>query len=243
MKRGLKILVLLIFAAQIMAVADEEIPESFRNNNYYRESLRLANLARLAYAEGDYDASAAYSEEAIRYASLSDEYVQMRLKMWETDKAINAAAKRLDYASSINAASRYPAEYREAQAAYAEARSFRAAENWDEAIEAAHRVFAILAIIDGGAWTIAGGQTQLPAQYTVRAWGTFKDCLWNIAGRPWVYNDPFKWKILYEANKDKMPESDNPDLINLGMVLDIPCIKGELRQGMWEPGRSYAPLP
>jgi len=83
----------------------------------------------------------------------------------------------------------------------------------------------------------------LPAQYTVRTWSTFKDCFWNIAGRPWVYNDPHKWKILYEMNKSMLPDSNNPDLIEPGMVIDIPSIMGESRQGMWDPTRTYLPLP
>jgi nucleoid-associated protein YgaU len=221
------------------------VPLAIRNNNYYRESLRLTNLARLASEDGDYDSSISYSEEAIRYAELSDAFVKLRLKMWETDRAIYTAGRRLEYAASINAASRYPDEYREAQAAYGDARSFRAAESWDDAIEAARRVLAALSGINGGGAGLAGagaGSDTLPAQYTVRTWVTFKDCLWNIAGRPWAYNDPYKWKVLYEMNKDKLPESDNPDLIEPGMVLDIPSIKGEIRQGMWDPYKNYSPL-
>jgi len=236
MKYSPIILVFLLIGNVTMAAAQEtetNIPLTIRNNNYYMESLRLANLARLAYDDGDYDSSIGYSKEAIRYAELSDAYVKLRLRMWETDSAIYAAGLRLEYATSIKAASRYPEEYREAQAAYGEARSFRAAENWDDAIYAANRVLAALAYIDGKT------PEPLPSQYTVRSWSTFKDCLWNIAGRPWAYNDPYKWKILYDANKAKMPDAKNPDLIEPGMVLDIPSIRGELRQGMWNPGNTF----
>jgi nucleoid-associated protein YgaU len=58
-----------------------------------------------------------------------------------------------------------------------------------------------------------------------------------------VYNDPYKWVILYEMNKSRLPESDNPDIIEPGMVLDIPSIMGETRQGMWDPAKTYTPLP
>jgi nucleoid-associated protein YgaU len=155
--------------------------------------------------------------------------------MWEADKAIDAASKRLDYAFSINTQSKYPEEYREAQSYYATARAFRAAGNWDDAIEAANRVLAVLAYIDGKV------PEPLPAQYTVRTWTTFKDCFWNIAGRPWAYNDPNKWRILYEANKAKIPDSNNPDLIEPGMVMDIPSISGEYRIGMWSVVGTYLP--
>ena len=249
MNRSLIILALLLFGAQVLtAQSDAVVPMTIRNNNYYNESLRQANLARLAYDAGDFDASIRYSEEAMRYANLSDEYVNLRLKMWDVDKAIYAAGKRLDYAYTLNAPARFPLEYSNAQAAYAEARSFRTAEMWDEAIEAANRVLAILAYIDARPGEMAetgrtDGVSGLPAQYTVRTWESVKDCLWNIAGRPWVYDDPRQWRLLYEANKTKMPETDNPDLIHPGMVLDIPNIRGEMRQGMWDANTGYSPLP
>jgi len=243
MKYSPIILVLLLIGNLTLITAQQtgtNIPLSIRNNSYYMESLRLNNLARLAYADGDYDSSIRYSEEAIRYAELSDAYVKLRLRIGEVDKAIYAAGLRLEYAASINAASRYPDEYKEAQAAYGEARSFRLAESWDYAIEAANRVMAALSGIGMIGTEMA---EPLPAQYTVRTWSTFKDCFWNIAGRPWVYNDPQKWKILYEMNKSMLPDSNNPDLIEPGMVIDIPSIMGEARQGMWDPGKTYLPLP
>ena len=81
-----------------------------------------------------------------------------------------------------------------------------------------------------------------PARYTVRSWRVSRDSLRNIAARSWVYNDPGKWEILYNANKSRMPNPNNPNLIVPGMVLDIPSIKGEVRQGMWEANRSYPTL-
>lgn len=246
MKRNLLILLVLLLGIQMMAIAaasDDEIPLIFRDNRFYNESLRLSNLARLAFDAGDYDASTRYSEEAIRYAELSDEFVRMRLKAWETDKALTAAGKRLDYATTVNAARRYPTEYGQARTAFSDARNYRAVQSWDEAIESANLVLAILAFL--GPETGSSGEEgpySLPSQYVVRTWSDFRDCLWNIAARPWVYNDPFKWKLLYDANKSKMPENGNPDLIHPGMILDIPSLKGETRQGTWDVGRSYSPL-
>ena len=206
----------------------EEIPQNIRNNQYYLESLRLSELAQDSYDYGDYDVSANYAEEAIRYAQLSDEYVALQLKIKETNDAIAAAKQRLDWAGSSGAAKQYPAEYSEAEGYYNASLSFRSAEEWDNAIISANKVVELLAYIQapGGA---------LPAQYTVRTWESFRDCLWNIAGRSWAYGDPFKWKIIYNANKSKLSQPDNPDLIEPGMVLDIPSIKGETRQGMWRP--------
>jgi len=244
--------ILLVFGTQAVfgqaAPANTDVPASIRNNKYFVESVRLTNLAQKAFDDGDYDASTQYSEEAVRFAYLSDDFVRLQLKIRETDNAIAAARKRLDYAASVNAATRYPAEYSLSQTAFAEARSLRAAEKWDDAIAAANRVLSILAFITGEpprqaasapAQVTAPPPTQLPAQYTVRLWSSFKDCLWNIAGRPWVYNDPYQWRRIYDANKSKMPQPDNPDLIEPGMVLDIPSIRGEVRQGMWDANKIY----
>jgi chromosome segregation ATPase len=148
------------------ASTEQEIPENIRNNEYFIESQRLLALAQESYDEGDYDAATEYSEEAARYAQLSDEYIARQ----------------------------------------------------------------------------TGAGDALPATYTVRAWDAAADCFWNIAGRPWVYNDPYKWRTLYEANKAKLAEPNNPNLIDPGIVLDIPAIKGETRRGEWVSGKTYTPL-
>jgi len=247
MKRGLifiSVIILLLGSQTIFAAtSDSEIPGGIRNNRYFLESVRLANLAEKAFEEGDYDASSRYSQEAVRYAELSDEFVRLQLKIRETDDAIAAARRRMDFAASVNASTRYSEEYGRAQVAFAEARAFRASERWDDAITAANRVMAALAYISAESQTAQTAEVMLPSQYTVRYWSSDRDCLWNIAAKSWVYNDPWKWKILYDANKSKLPDANNPDLINPGMVLDIPALKGENRQGMWNSNTNYPSLP
>ena len=247
MNRFLIILILVLFIPQMVFVQEasdssDVVPASLRDNRFFQESLRLTNLARLSFNAGDYAASIEYSEEAMRYADLSDEYVRLRLKMWEVDRAIAAAGRRLDFAASINAHVRFPAEYSRAQAAFNEARSFRTAEQWDDAIDAAQRVLALLAYIDAGDRIGTDGAMPLPAQYIVRTWEGHRDCLYNIAGRPWVYNDTNQWRRLYEANRDIMPDPGNPSLIHPGMVLNIPSIRGEVREGVWDSQALYPGL-
>jgi len=79
----------------------------------------------------------------------------------------------------------------------------------------------------------------LPSQYTVRTWAVERDCLWTIAGYPWVFNDPYRWPELYDANKSRMPQPNNPDLIYPGFIINIPSNRGEYRQGMWDPNADY----
>ncbi|HLD30515.1 MAG TPA: LysM peptidoglycan-binding domain-containing protein, partial [bacterium] len=57
-----------------------------------------------------------------------------------------------------------------------------------------------------------------PLTYVVQPWETSKDCLWNIAKKKNIYDDPWKWKKIYMANKEQIKD---PDLIYTGQVLKI----------------------
>jgi len=226
-------------ASDQATVSDISIPSNIRNNRYYLESVRLTGLANAAFSEGDYEASTRYSEEAIRYTQLSDDWVRLQLKIRETDNAIARARLRLEWAASagVDAATRFPQELDQAQTAYAEAQTLRSGEKWDPAIAAADRVIFILASL-----TELPSAYPLPAQYTVIHWDINRDCLWNIAAQPWAYDDPTKWPLLHEENRTVMPQEDNPHLIHPGMIIDIPSIAGETREGMYVEGRNYVPL-
>ncbi|MDP4219665.1 MAG: LysM peptidoglycan-binding domain-containing protein [Bacteroidota bacterium] len=54
--------------------------------------------------------------------------------------------------------------------------------------------------------------------YTVGTWRKDRDCLWNIAKKPEIYNDPFAWPKIWHANSDQIK---NPDLIYPGQQLSI----------------------
>jgi nucleoid-associated protein YgaU len=82
----------------------------------------------------------------------------------------------------------------------------------------------------------------LPGSYTVRLIMDRRDCFWRIAGYPFVYNDPHKWKILYEANKTLLTVPGNPDLIKPGQVFTIPSLQGESREGEYDPEKTYTPF-
>jgi predicted nuclease with TOPRIM domain len=56
------------------------------------------------------------------------------------------------------------------------------------------------------------------AMYTVGTWRENRDCLWNIAKKPEIYNDAFAWPKIWRANMDQIK---NPDVIHPGMQLAI----------------------
>jgi nucleoid-associated protein YgaU len=57
-------------------------------------------------------------------------------------------------------------------------------------------------------------RVRYPESYTV----VRGDCLWNIAKKDYIYNDPFQWPRIYEANKDQIKD---PDLIYPQQVFKI----------------------
>jgi nucleoid-associated protein YgaU len=216
------------------------VPAAVANNEYLREAWRFSNLARLAIQEGEYEASAAYSAEAVRYAALSDEYIKNLMRLIP---ALSEAADRFRWAETSGAAEYYPQELDKARfdlrAAYAE----RRAQNWDESYRYALLVIEDLAGVAAPPPKDAPPPAHLPPspnQYKVRPWDIFGDCFWNIA--MWFYGDPWKWPLLYAANKDKLPDPDNPDWVEVGTILDLPSADGELREGYWDSGLPYEPL-
>ncbi|MCX8123359.1 MAG: LysM peptidoglycan-binding domain-containing protein [Spirochaetes bacterium] len=52
-----------------------------------------------------------------------------------------------------------------------------------------------------------------------------RDCLWRIAEK--FYNDGFKWKVIFETNRDIVK---NPDLIKPGWMLKIPKTATKITQ-------------
>jgi nucleoid-associated protein YgaU len=213
------------FANETPVNTTQETAGENRENDYLLESRRLAKLAEEAFAEGHYDLSAEVANEAAWMAKQSDVYV-----------AITAARRYLDQAAASGISARFPREYKEAEDWYKQSSKARDDEEWDIAIDAAGMTAQLLERL-GSSGTLPGA---LPATYTVRSWSVSKDCLWNIADL--IYGNPHLWTVLYNANKSKLPDPNNPDLLKPGIVLNIPSIKGEVRQGAWESGKTYEPL-
>jgi hypothetical protein len=86
----------------------------------------------------------------------------------------------------------------------------------------------------------SSSNVSLPAQYRVQRWAQSGDCFTTIAAQSWAYGDARKWKIIYEANRDKLPDPNNPNLIRPGTVWDIPSLPGERRSGIRE--EAVAPI-
>ncbi len=184
-----------------------------------------AKAAAEAKAKADAEAKAA--EEA-RAAALAQAKAAAQAD-------IDAAQGKYDWAVSKNAANNYPEQLGKGASEIADAKSAFGANDYAAASAKAKAAVDTLAGIEEFA--------PLPAVYIVRLIPERRDCLWRIAEYPFIYNNPLKWPVLYEANKKTFKDPSNPNLIYPNQVLKVPSIKGEKRSGTWDPKKTYNPLP
>lgn len=71
--------------------------------------------------------------------------------------------------------------------------------------------------------------------YTVGTWARDRDCLWNIAKKPKIYDNAFLWPKIWQGNREMIK---NPDVIQPGWKLKVPP-KAELTSEERSALRSY----
>ncbi len=205
--------------------------QSLKDNPDYRKSLELKKQSEIAFDEGDFVEAKRLAEESQKYAALSDQWIAMMLSRYKANSALRRFETALNSATKINGAVNFPDEYAQGKALYEMASSQFKSESYAESYDTSIKGIDILSAI-----VFIPRDSALPARYVVRKFTVTGDCLWNIAAYDFVYGDAWKWKLLWEANKDKLPEPANPRLILPGMVLDIPAQPGETRSGTWDNG-------
>ena len=212
---------------------------SYDNNEYQRKSRAYSELARRADSEGDYDASIEYSRLAEENAQKSADYIQYMLARVEAEQAMNRARTRYTWAKNNKAEEKYPEAFKTATEALQAGNTAFGNKDFDVAVVCAKKVLDALAVVTGDESSFA----TLPAQYRIRTWRGERDCLWNIAKDKAIYDNPYLWRKLYEANKNKLPDPNNPDWVEPGIILTIPSLRGEKRDGMYDPAVTYEKLP
>jgi len=223
---------ILLIAALLASAA---FGQSLLENSYYQRSMELRALAREAFDAGDYDASADYAAQAQEFAALSDEFVETMLAKNQADRAYAAAQARMTWALTSGVPDTYPSEWSLASARMGLATTAYEEESWLDAAAYSDQVLEALADVTE--------RLPWPKYYTVRLIPERRDCLWRIAEYPFIYNDPFKWRVLYDANKKTFENPNDPDLILPGQVLEIPSLQGEIRAGTYDPAKPYEAFP
>lgn len=203
---------------------------SYTSNTYQKLADEYTKKAQNAYNAGQYDLAVEYSEKAAENAVLSKAYIDKMRAQTDVDGYMQKAKDGLAEAEKLGADKTSADSYAAAKQAYANAQTAYGNQDSAAAVEYAKQTLAALDGVLGSAF---------PEFYVVRPWPEANDCYWNIAGRPYVYNNPWMWKKLYEANKDAMENPDNPNIIEPGMKIRIPRIKGETRQGVYNSSQKY----
>lgn len=224
MKKLIAATAVLIAAASIFAV-------SYKNNTYQKLADEYDQKARIAFDAGEYDDAVEYSKKAAENASLSQAYIDSMMARYNAEQQLKLAANKIKWAEEIGCEKTFPMAYTAAKEAYGNAVSAFGKEDFAASQDYAKQAIAAL----DGVYAV----TPLPEYYIVRPWAETKDCFWNIAGRPYVYNNPLLWENLYQENKNNIPQPNNPNLIMPGMKMKIPSLTGEYREGTYSPSKKY----
>ena len=204
---------------------------SYSNNEYQKKARELTALAQEAFDDGDYDKAIDLTAQAEENAEKSRAYIQMMIAKADAEKQMTIAKNQQAWALRVRGDVNYPMAY---------SAGTKSLENGQVAFDKEDFVGASAYAIEAiQAFSSIEEVTPLPQFYIVRPWAENKDCYWNISGRSYVYNNPTLWENLYQANKSKMKDPANPDLIYPGMKVEIPSISGEYREGTYSPKAEY----
>ncbi|MGC9312020.1 MAG: LysM peptidoglycan-binding domain-containing protein [Sediminispirochaetaceae bacterium] len=232
MKKTLCIVLILLISPLLFS-------QNLQDNPDYRESLRYKQLSEEAIEDGEYAKALEYAELSKEYAEKSDAYIAKRLAQYRANQLLNRAEGLRGQVERSGRAKQYPEDYAKAAGLIETARTLYQNEQYEKSSESSRSAIAIME----GFEPVRTGGSALPAAYVVRDMPGEEDCFWRIAGYDFIYGEYDGWYPIYQANKDKLPQPDNPDLIHPGMVMEIPEREGETRSGVWVDGEIRASAP
>lgn len=223
---------IILSAVFLLLISSAAWTQSLMDNEYYQKMLELKAQSEQAFENGDYAEAKQLAEEAQSYKEESERWIAVQLAAYRARSALNRLKDRLAQVSAWNAEIHFPEEYAEGKELYEQSfTEFYDDEAYTESLATSNRAMEVLSVI-----TFIPPVSSLPAYYVVRLLPGNTDCLWNISGYDFIYDNPWEWRRLYDANRDILEEPDNPDLIQPGMKLVIPSLDGEVRSGTWEDG-------
>ena len=228
-----KIIILLVFILFAGSAVFAQSLASLHQNQYYKQSVEFAKLSEQSFENGEYDQATEYALKSQEYSALSKQYIADQVMAWRANSSLNAAKERMQLADRLNIKNRDSALYASASQYFKDANTKFKDKDYENSLADSQKVLELLKDIApaAAATTTTAKDGTLAAFYKVKLNTQKRDCLWRIAGFDYIYGDPFKWTVIYDANKDTFPQPNNPNLIKPGMILKIPSIKGETRSG------------
>ena len=231
-----------IVIALTALVLTQSFGQALKDNPDYKKAVELQKKADQAYAAGDYEQAYRLAEEAKQYSARAEQYSSTLGVRYRAANWLSLAKRKLTEAEDLGAKTRYVEEHKQAVDNYAQAQVAFRESQWEESIEFSKNVVAWLANVVPAAPeepVTTAEQPVFPKYYVVRLILDDRDCFNKIAGYPWVYNDRYEWRILYDANRNVIRDPDNPHLIHPGQVFTIPSLRGEVREGTYDPDERY----
>jgi len=246
MKTPILVLSILVL---ILCLGTPLVAQSLIDNQYYHKAQDLLAQSQQAYNRGDYDTSTDLANQAKEQLAKSNEYIAELTQFYRANSYLSVAKDRVAYAKSIDADVHYKDAYDKAVTDVADSKTALDGKDYPQSIDLSKEAIALLKDV---APVVAKKPPEEPAQpatvelpeyYVVRLRLPLRDCFWRIAAYPFVYNNPWKWRLLYNANKDILENPANPDLIEVGMRFVIPALGDETRSGDYDPSVEYPALP
>lgn len=217
------------------ALADSQVSDLYKKLQEAYEKGDLEEASRISSQLNDllskYKNDDAVAKDSSSNSKGSESSSEKNKKQKELDSLIASTKKNLEEAGLNRADENYPISYSAVNDLYKQMQDAYNRGDYEEAEAIAKKINDLLKQMDS--------INTLPRYYVVQSWEASKDCLWNIAKRPFVYNNPWLWENLYEANKNKLPRKNDPNLITPGMIIEIPSISGEFRSGTYDPKKTY----
>lgn len=205
-----------------------EEAEKYGAKKYAADKFNLAN-ENIDVAEKAYDAQELKKGfSAVEVAKLNaDEALLAALKNTAAER-LAAAEKMVGQAEKSKFASQKKAEMNAARESLENARSKLGDAKYKDSIAASEEAMRLAMLVmskktEGTEIAEGGdaGQQQYDEkdywEYKVVYRQHYKDCLWYVAKK--FYRNPFKWKVIYEYNRDQI---QNPNLIFPGQILKVP---------------------
>lgn len=228
MKKLILISLLVLFTAVVLgaregpAVFDEQT--ALDNPYFYLEKAReYYGLARETYDTGEYDLSVEYSKKARDYAGMYRKAIRLAADYKLSERLIREATELIAEAVKLGASESNLAPSNDK---LKEANEYFGQKNYELAANSAQESINLTkALINHLRELLTSPEKKI---YKVRLIPERRDCLWRIAEYNFIYSDPWKWPMIYKANKDKILD---PDLIFPGQELDIPVIPGMSADG------------
>jgi len=230
--------------------------QNLLDNADYQKAVQLRDQAQQALNDGQYDKATQLSQQAQEYAQKAVDLAKEMALAYRATNWLGLAKDRVAYAQSLDVATRYPVPWSTAQTRMTAAQSTYDGKEYQKSIAASQAVVAALkdvkpapsvaALPVSEPRTVAQAklpEPPLPEYYVVRLIPDRRDSFWRIAGYPFIYGDPLRWPLIYQANKQILQDPNNPNLIQPGMVFKIPSINGEKRSGTYRIQSVANPQP